>query len=160
LKILASILLPFLFGAAYAEEVLENDYTRICNYQTAISTHITYELLQGATYADAVKDSFALFASESTQQSIKELENALRSQFNNEQRTQLANTMGLAGVTWAHGFREGFVIGTYGQLYERSYATCIEGSKEVGLAGYFDIYYLSLMLQFEEKDPAPAPLSY
>lgn len=140
-------LLLFLLGSSPAKATLEDEYIAICTYQSAISTHITHELLKGIAYETAVRSSFALFENGSTPVALDALDEALGVHFTKEQRESFGSTMGLAGIVWATGYKAGHVSGSYDKLYERSYITCMEGVEQIGPYLYFDAYYMSLMYQ-------------
>ena len=150
MRLLATLLL-LLLGSSSANATQEAQYSSICTYQSSISTHIAYELLQGVEYQQAVRNSFELFMLTTPKEAIDVLEEALGVHFNKEQRHEFGVMLGLAGIVWASGFRDGWVIGTYEEFYDRSFITCMTGVEQTGVAGYFDVYYLSLMLYLEEK---------
>lgn len=145
------ILLLLFLGSniAYATE---DDFSSICTYQSAVSAYITHELLRGIEYQQAVKNSFAFFELTMTKDYFDGLELALGTHFNKKQRNDFGSTIGLAGIVWAIGFRQGWVVGTNQQLYDRAYKTCMEGVSQTGVATYFDAYYMSLMNHLEDKD--------
>lgn len=147
-----SILLLLCLGSNVVNAAVEDDFSSICTYQSAVSAYITHELLRGTEYQQAVRNSFALFEMAMTKEYFDGLELALATHFNEEQRNAFGSTIGLAGIVWAIGFRQGWVLGTNQQLYDRAYLTCMEGVTHTGVATYFDAYYMSLMLQLEDKD--------
>lgn len=128
-------------------QTLEEQHSSICTYQSAISTHITHELIKGVAYEVAVRDSFASFEKGSTPAALAQLETAIGIHFTKEQRSEFATTMGLAGIVWATGYQSGHVTGSYDNLYERAYITCMEGVGQLGPYLYFDAYNISLTYQ-------------
>lgn len=146
------VLVLFFSGSSVANPIEEDDHSLICTYQSAISTHIAHELLKGVSYQDAAIASFSLFERQSTKEYLDGLELALGTQFDNEGLDQFGKTLGLAGIMWAYGFRKGWVVGSYDQLYDASYNTCLIESKKIGLTRYFDAYHMSIMQTLEEQD--------
>lgn len=141
LSALALILSPWslIHPSTTTLSVEERHIDRICTYHASLLTDSTDQMLRGNGYAEAFDYAITRFETETDQQYLAEIEEALNT-ITAEETQMIGKVTGLASIVWYSVIKNGSVTATYENLYYQSYARCVQGSLENGVVRHFEMY--------------------